>query len=71
MANEQYYLTKIYNNEHDEIEELELTENEYNCFAREVRKKRADEVIKSIKQLSEIIGVDEVKSIIRTVLPEI
>lgn len=71
MANEQYYLTKIYNNEHDEIEELELTENEYNCFAREVRKKRADDVINSIKQLSEIIGVDEVKSIIRTVLPEI
>ena len=71
MANEEYYLTKIYNNEHDEIEELELTENEYNCFAREVRKKRADDVINSIKQLSKIIGVDEVKSIIRTVLPEI
>ena len=52
-------------------EEFELTENEYNCFAREVRKKRADEVINSIKQLSEIIGVAEVKSMIRTALREI
>ena len=68
MADAKYYLTKICN---DENEELELTENEYNCFAREVRKKRADEVIKSIKQLSEIIGVTEVKSMIRTALREI
>lgn len=68
MADVKYYLTKICN---DENEELELTENEYNCFAREVRKKRADEVIKSIKQLSEIIGVAEVKSMIRTALREI
>lgn len=68
MADAKYYLTKICN---DETEELELTENEYKCFAREVGKKRADEVIKSIKQLSEIIGVAEVKFMIRTALREL
>lgn len=65
MADAKYYLTKICN---DENEELELTENEYNCFAREVRKKRADEVINSVKQLSEIIGIAEVESMIRMAL---
>ena len=71
MADVKYYLTKICNDENEELdEEFELTENEYNCFAREVRKKRADEVINSIKQLSEIIGVAEVKSMIRTALKE-
>ena len=48
--------------------ELELTENEYDCFTREVRKKRADDVIKSVKQLSEIIGIAEVESMIRMAL---
>lgn len=63
-----YYLQKI---DEDEVEDLELTESEYNCFAREIRKKRADEVVQSIKKLGEIIGVAEAKSMIRAALREI
>lgn len=67
---EKYYLTKTYNDE-NVCEQLEITESEYNCFAREIRKKRADEVVQSIKKLGEIIGVAEAKSMIRAVLREI
>lgn len=74
MANEKYYLTKVHCDECDvtyPTEELEITETEYNCFAREIRKKRADEVVQSIKKLGEIIGVAEAKSMIRAALREI
>lgn len=53
------------------VSKLEITEAEYNCFSREIRKKRADEVIQSIKKLSEIIGEAETKSMIRSALKEI
>lgn len=66
---ERYYLTKTHYDQND-IEELELTEDEYNSFAREVRKKRADEVLQSIKKLSEIIGAAETKSMIRAAFRE-
>lgn len=71
---EKYYLTKNHCDENDvtyPIEELELTETEYNCFVREIREKRADEVIQSIKKLGEIIGVAEAKSMIRAALRKI
>lgn len=62
-----YYLLE----ESDFCERLELTETEYKHFTREIRKKRADEVIQSIKNLSEIIGTAETKSMIREALREI
>lgn len=52
-------------------DKLEITETEYSAFHREIRKKRADEVIQSIKRLGEIIGTDATKSMIRAALREI
>lgn len=74
MINEKYYLTRVRYDECDvtyPIEELEITESEYSCFAREIRKKRADEVVQSIKRLGEIIGKEEAISMIRAALREI
>lgn len=65
-----YYLTKSDDNGNF-YNDLEITEAEYNCFSREIRKKRADEVVQSIKKLGEIIGEAETKSMIRAALREI
>lgn len=66
-----HYLTQEDSNGNIIYDKLEITEAEYNCFCREIRKKRADEVIQSIKKLSEIIGEAETKSMIRAALREI
>lgn len=66
-----HYLTQEDSNGNIVYDKLEITEAEYNCFCREIRKKRADEVVQSIKRLGEIIGTEEAKRMIRSALREI
>ena len=63
---ERFIIAKMTCGEIDE--ELEITEEEYNKYCREIRKTRAERVQNSIKQLAGIIGTAETKSMVMETL---